>query len=124
MLRKKPPGIRTDVDCITSRRIITLPGLIDVHVHMREPGAAYKEDWASGTAAALAGGVTMVVAMPNTKPALTDAHSLELVYKTATASAKCDFALFIGATTTNAKMIPALTNNASFPSSGVNSSER
>ena len=38
----KVPSLRTDIDCITSRRIITLPGLIDVHVHMREPGAAYK----------------------------------------------------------------------------------
>ncbi len=44
-------------------------GLIDVHVHLREPGATYKEDFSSGTAAALAGGITMVCAMPNTNPA-------------------------------------------------------
>lgn len=58
-------------------------GLIDVHVHLREPGAVYKEDFASGTAAALAGGVTTVLAMPNTNPALTDRSSLELVQKVA-----------------------------------------
>lgn len=58
-----------------------LPGLIDVHVHLREPGATHKEDFSSGTAAALAGGVTMVCAMPNTSPAVTDADTLALFQK-------------------------------------------
>ena len=49
--------------------MIKLPGLIDPHVHIREPGQTHKEDWDSGTSAALAGGFTMVLAMPNTKPA-------------------------------------------------------
>ena len=40
-----------------------LPGLIDPHVHLREPGATHKEDWDSGTSAALAGGFTTVLAM-------------------------------------------------------------
>ncbi|NMD31204.1 MAG: amidohydrolase family protein, partial [Chloroflexi bacterium] len=53
--------------------MIKLPGLIDPHVHMRQPGAEHKEDWDSGTAAALAGGFTAVLAMPNTKPPVTDA---------------------------------------------------
>jgi len=44
--------------------MIKLPGLIDPHVHMRQPGAEHKEDWDSGTAAALAGGFTAVLAMP------------------------------------------------------------
>ncbi|XP_063727618.1 multifunctional protein CAD-like isoform X2 [Symsagittifera roscoffensis] len=107
----KVPSLRTDIDCITSRRIITLPGLIDVHVHMREPGAAYKEDWASGTAAALAGGITMLVAMPNTKPSVVDLSSLEKAFHCASKNARCDFALFIGATETNAGLIPALTKS-------------
>lgn len=42
--------------------------MIDVHVHVREPGATHKEDWMSCTAAALAGGITMILAMPNTNP--------------------------------------------------------
>ena len=46
--------------------MLRLPGLIDPHVHMREPGAAHKEDWDSGTQAALAGGFTTLLAMPNT----------------------------------------------------------
>lgn len=52
-----------------------------MHVHLREPGGTHKEDFASGTAAALAGGVTMLCAMPNTRPPITDAPSLALAQK-------------------------------------------
>lgn len=52
-----------------------------MHVHLREPGATHKEDFSSGTAAALAGGVTMVCAMPNTAPAVTDPATLTMVQK-------------------------------------------
>jgi len=58
-----------------------LAGLIDVHVHLREPGATEKEDFNSGTCAALAGGVTMVLAMPNTNPPITDLRSFSLFQK-------------------------------------------
>ena len=75
----KAPKMKPHVDCITSRRLVRIPGLIDVHVHLREPGATHKEDFASGTAAALAGGVTMVLAMPNTQPSVTDKATLHLV---------------------------------------------
>ncbi len=54
------PPVKTHIDCLTSRNIIQLPGLIDIHVHLREPGATHKEDFSSGTAAALAGGITLV----------------------------------------------------------------
>lgn len=50
-------------------------------MHLREPGASHKEDFGSGTAAALAGGITMVCAMPNTTPAVIDAGSFALVQK-------------------------------------------
>ncbi|KKW42903.1 MAG: Dihydroorotase [Candidatus Magasanikbacteria bacterium GW2011_GWA2_56_11] len=49
-------------------RLLTLPALIDPHVHFRVPGAAHKEDWASGARAALSGGVTTVLDMPNNDP--------------------------------------------------------
>lgn len=52
--------------------------MIDVHVHLRDPGQTYKEDFASGTAAALAGGFTMVCAMPNTTPAVIDKATLNI----------------------------------------------
>lgn len=67
--------MKTHTDCLTSRRMIKLPGFIDVHVHTRDPGGTHKEDFASCTAAALAGGVTIIFAMPNTNPAVIDAQS-------------------------------------------------
>ena len=63
--------------------MLKLPGLIDPHVHLREPGATHKEDWDTGTSAALAGGVTMVLAMPNTKPPIFDAATLDLALEAA-----------------------------------------
>jgi carbamoyl-phosphate synthase/aspartate carbamoyltransferase/dihydroorotase len=89
-----------------------LPGLIDVHVHMREPGATHKEDWDTGTAAALAGGVTMVLAMPNTQPPIFDAQSLENVFSTASSKARCDYGQFVGAGPENAGMVAALAPRA------------
>jgi carbamoyl-phosphate synthase/aspartate carbamoyltransferase/dihydroorotase len=77
--------------------MITLPGLIDPHVHMREPGQTIKEDWDSGTSAALAGGVTMLLAMPNTKPPIFDASTLDLSLSLAKEKARCDYAQFLGA---------------------------
>ncbi|NXX77074.1 PYR1 protein, partial [Urocolius indicus] len=96
------PPLKMHVDCMTSQKLIRLPGLIDIHVHLREPGGTHKEDFASGTAAALAGGVTMVCAMPNTSPAVTDAATFALVQKLAEDGARCDFALFLGASPDNA----------------------
>ena len=82
--------------------MIKIPGLIDVHVHMREPGGNHKEDWDTGTAAALAGGVTMVLAMPNTSPPIFDADTLESLLSAAKSKARCDYAHFIGAGPQNA----------------------
>ena len=47
---------------------LVVPGLVDIHVHFREPGFTYKEDIESGMRAALAGGITSVATMPNTDP--------------------------------------------------------
>src|SRR5215469_9895969 len=67
----EPPGALNSVeraDVIDAGGMVVAPGLIDVHVHLREPGQTYKETIATGTAAAAAGGFTAVVAMPNTVP--------------------------------------------------------
>ena len=77
--------------------MIKLPGLIDPHVHLREPGQTHKEDWDTGTSAALAGGVTMLLAMPNTKPPIFDAATLDLALDAAHSKAHCDYAQFLGA---------------------------
>lgn len=82
--------------------MIILPGLIDPHVHLREPGAVHKEDWDSGTAAALAGGFTAVLAMPNTNPPVIDAESLADTMGLALKKARCDYAQFLGAGPDNA----------------------
>lgn len=100
--------MKTHTDCITSRRLIKLPGLIDTHVHVREPGATHKEDFASCTSAALAGGVTLICAMPNTNPPVIDVESLLLVKKLAKQNARCDYALFVGASSDNYSVIPEL----------------
>jgi dihydroorotase-like cyclic amidohydrolase len=76
---------------------VNLPGLIDPHVHMREPGALHKEDWDSGTAAALAGGFTLVLAMPNTQPPVTDAASLAQALEAARRKARVDYGQYLGA---------------------------
>jgi carbamoyl-phosphate synthase/aspartate carbamoyltransferase/dihydroorotase len=77
--------------------LIQLPGLIDPHVHLREPGALHKEDFGSGTAAALAGGFTAVLVMPNTHPPLIDQASLEIAQSAAHMKAYCDYAIYLGA---------------------------
>ena len=61
------PGVRL----ISANGLYILPGLIDVHVHLREPGLEHKEDFVSGTEAAALGGVTTVLDMPNTIPPVT-----------------------------------------------------
>ena len=94
------------------KNLIKLPGLIDPHVHMREPGAAHKEDWDSGTAAALAGGFTMVLAMPNTNPPVVDSQSLAVAQAAARQKARCDYGLYLGAGPDNASWDPALARQA------------
>src|SRR5271170_6767794 len=67
---EKPGALRVAKvkETIDAKGMIVAPGLIDVHVHLREPGQTYKESIKTGTAAAAAGGFTSVVAMPNTVP--------------------------------------------------------
>lgn len=92
--------------------MLNLPGLIDPHVHLREPGGTHKEDFDSGTCAALAGGVTMVLAMPNTKPPVFDASTLDLALGAAKGKARCDYAQFIGAGPYNADSAAVLADKA------------
>lgn len=68
---------------------VVLPGFIDLHVHLREPGFESKETIASGTAAAAAGGITSLAAMPNTEPAIDSAAVVELIEEKAAAAGLC-----------------------------------
>jgi dihydroorotase len=73
------------------------PGAIDGHVHFREPGPTYKEDWHTGSTAAVAGGVTCVFEMPNTSPTTTTVERLEQKRAIASEKSVCNFGLFFGA---------------------------
>jgi carbamoyl-phosphate synthase/aspartate carbamoyltransferase/dihydroorotase len=92
--------------------MIRLPGLIDPHVHLREPGATHKEDWDTGTSAALAGGFTLVLAMPNTRPPIFDAETLDLAVGAARQKARCDYAQYLGAGPDNAAAAACLADQA------------
>src|SRR6266516_1081317 len=73
-----PDGERLPVD-----GLVVCPGLIDLHVHLREPGQVAKETIATGTAAAARGGFTSLVCMPNTTPAIDNAGSVALIHEKA-----------------------------------------
>lgn len=83
-------------------RSVRLPGLIDPHVHLRDPGATHKEDFLTGTRAALAGGITLVLDMPN-NPGAPVISPEALASKEAAARGKivCDVGLFYGASAGN-----------------------
>ncbi len=66
-------------DVIDADGLIVMPGLVDMHCHLREPGFEYKEDIASGSAAALKGGFTSVACMPNTNPVIDNASLVKYV---------------------------------------------
>lgn len=68
-----------DVEVIDCNGCIVGPGLVDIHVHFRDPGFTYKEDIYSGAKAAAAGGVTSVILMANTKPAVDNLETLKYV---------------------------------------------
>ncbi|MFP4628247.1 MAG: dihydroorotase [Halobacteriales archaeon] len=75
-----------------------LPGAIDVHVHFREPGAAHKETWRTGSRAAAAGGVTTVVDQPNTDPPTVDAGGVHAKLAAAQGASIVDFGINGGVT--------------------------
>lgn len=85
-----------------------LPGAIDCHVHFREPGLTHKADIASENRAAVAGGVTSYLEMPNTKPPTTDQTALEEKYRLAAGKSLANYAFFPGATNDNIDWLRSL----------------
>jgi dihydroorotase len=95
-------------EVMDARGLHVLPGVIDTHVHFREPGMEHKEDIETGSRAAVAGGVTAVFEMPNTRPPTVSAEGLADKIRRARGRAFCDFAFYIGATRDNVADLPRL----------------
>lgn len=82
---------------------IKLPGLIDVHTHLREPGGIQKEDFETGTKAAIAGGYTLILDMPNNIPPTITSRDLSNKEKLAKGRIYCDVGFNFGATSSSVK---------------------
>ena len=80
-IAEKIPVPAEECRVIDAKGLIAAPGLVDVHVHFREPGFTHKEDIVTGAAAAAKGGFTTVVLMANTKPAVDNPETLEYIRK-------------------------------------------
>lgn len=103
--------MRPSVGCdseIDAHGCFLMPGVIDDHVHFRDPGLTHKADMATETAAAAAGGVTSFMDMPNCNPQTTTIEALE--DKFASAATKCvvNYSFYFGATNTNADLLKEL----------------
>ncbi len=90
---------------------LILPGLVDGHTHLRVPGGEQKEDFTTGTAAALAGGLTAILAMPNTTPPLATVQILAETRQKAQQSIYCDVGFFAGASPAHLDQLPYLAND-------------
>jgi dihydroorotase len=101
-------GAAAAAEVIDAAGLHILPGVIDTQVHFREPGLEHKEDLETGSRAAVAGGVTAVFEMPNTKPLTTSPEALADKVRRARHRMFCDFAFFVGGTVDNAADIPKL----------------
>ena len=90
---ERPAGVRE----LDAGDLVVMPGLVDSHVHINDPGRADWEGWATGTAAAATGGTTTVIDMPlNAHPPTLDASSFRAKLEAAEAGAVTDFAFWGG----------------------------
>src|ERR1041385_4238118 len=93
-----PEGKQT----IDARGLHVLPGLIDAHVHFRDPGVTHKEDFATGSTAAVCGGITTVIDMPNQIPPTENAEQVLVKKRLAESKSLCDFGVLGVVNQTNA----------------------
>ena len=88
---------------------LILPAGIDIHVHFRDPGMTYKEDFSTGSLSAACGGVSCVFDMPNTNPSTTSVQTLSDKIRSASKKSFVDFGIYAGITNDNLKNIKELT---------------
>jgi dihydroorotase len=104
----RPQGqlsIDPSIDVIDARGLLVLPGLIDDQVHFREPGLTHKADLATESAAAVAGGITSFMEMPNTLPPATTLALLEEKYQRASEVSLANYSFFMGTTNSNIEQL-------------------
>jgi dihydroorotase len=92
---------------IDAKGMLALPAFIDPHVHLRDPGATYKEDFLSGTCAALAGGHCAIIDMPNYDPPTITKRAMDEKASIAKRKAVCDYSFHFGASADNFSEIKA-----------------
>ena len=95
-------------EVIDARHLQILPGLIDPHVHLRDPGNAAVESIPTGTRAAALGGITAVFDQPNTKPPVVDAETIAWKQKYASENAFVNYGFYVGASKSNIEALPQL----------------
>ena len=111
-------NIKTDAkEIIDASSKIVVPGLVDMHVHLREPGREDKETVKSGTLAALAGGVTSLLAMPNTQPPIDSKEHLDVLGDIINKTARAN--VFIAASITKGRLGEELVDIASLKKQGI-----
>ncbi len=98
--------------CIDAQGLHLLPGLIDDQVHFREPGLTHKADIASESQAAIAGGITSFIEMPNTQPQTTTIEELEAKFDTASQKTAANYSFMFGGTNDNLDEILKLDQKA------------
>ena len=101
-------GTAEAAEVVEASGLLVLPGLIDPHVHLRDPGDPAVESIPSGTRGAVLGGITAVFDMPNTSPAITDAERLAWKQGYVERVAWCDVGLYVGATKGNVGALAGL----------------
>ncbi|MBU4140621.1 MAG: dihydroorotase, partial [Candidatus Omnitrophica bacterium] len=117
-IRKIAKNIRcVGAETIDAKGKLVMPGLVDMHVHLREPGREDKETIATGTLAALKGGITSVLAMPNTTPAIDCAENAQLLRRLIQKSAKAN--VFITGAVTKERRGQELTDIAKLKEEGA-----
>lgn len=110
--------IGADLSALATKEVIDaqglhlLPGMIDDQVHFREPGLTHKGDIATESAAAVAGGITSYMEMPNVNPPTINAQALEDKYTRATGRSRANFAFYLGASNDNLEEIKNLNQQA------------
>ncbi|MDB6056712.1 MAG: pyrC [Verrucomicrobiales bacterium] len=89
----------TNIERFDAKGLVVCPGLIDIHAHLREPGQSSKETIATGSASAARGGLTSVICMPNTSPAIDNAGTVALIREKAAREASVN--IFVAGAITN-----------------------